>query len=919
MGSMATESSLRPRYRYRFGSVEFDESRFELRVAGLTVDVQRKPLDVLKYLLDHAGSIVTKEELLESLWSGMAPVDNVVGNAIAKLRAALGEENAKRIVTQPRIGYRLTGVVERHPIDRRPESASMLESGQRVPRRENFRLESVIAHTGANEVWLARHEHTRELRVYKFALRGDDHAQLKREVTLFRILSENLNDRDAFVTIIDWNLESPPYFLEYEFGGECLIHWAAAGHLSRTTESQRLEIFRRLVDAVASAHSVGVLHKDIKPGNILIAPENGGWKVRLTDFGVGGLVDKERLLHLGISGISLSAADSVKPSSVSGTQPYIAPEILRGQAATAQCDVFALGVILYQLLCGDLQKGLSPGWERDVGDALLREDIAAATDGDPALRIASAVELSDRIRRLEQRRTQRIASDAAAQKAVRDAAAVRLSRARRPWLVATFAALCAGLCAALLLSKRVFDAEQAQSRQFAVAQALNNFLTSNFIAVANPTETGRKDVTVVEAARSAASNIDTVFRNADPQIRGGLHASMQNAFAGLSDVGASVTEGQKALEALSAAQPADARQLALVRVGLAAMLAQSTRLDEAAAQLTAVQDLMRKDRLTDNIVAVQYLWARARLESFRMTLKDALEDYRRAWELAKGDSSLPPELRDQLQFSYADALKMTSHFAEAHAEATELLARQRARLGPQHPQPCYTSLLVASVAGYTNGNVDAALSTANQAAACLSQKLGPANIRTATAYRVLADLQFQSGHYADAAQDYEKLATSFASIVGADTLQTINARMNTAVAEQFAGHLVDAEAALSATLDSARTSLGWSAPTTQALRYHLADCRLDQRHTKEVIQLLDGLSAKTLNAAQIQEDWDGRLLYESGRLALLSRQYDKAIPALQQAAEIIAVKNPDGHISEASIRRLIAEAGQQHHAAGPFQ
>jgi len=877
----ATDGSSRPRCRYRFGSVEFDESRFELRVAGLTVDIQRKPLDVLKYLLDHAGSVVSKDELLDRLWSGTAPVENVVGNAIAKLRAALGEENAKRIVTQPRIGYRLTGAVERHPVDRRLDSRLRLEPGLRVPRRENFRLESVLTRSGAHETWLGRHEHTNELRVYKFALRGDDLGQLKREVTLFRILSENLVDREAFVAIIDWNLESPPCFLECEYRGENMNQWAAAGHLAHTDEAQRLEIFRHLVGAVASAHSVGVLHRDIKPGNILMAPDGNGWKVRLTDFGIGG------------------------------TQPYIAPEMLRGAAPTAQCDVFALGVILYQLLCGDLDKGLSPGWERDIGDALLREDIAAATDGDPALRIASAVEFADRSRRLEQRRTHRLESEAAAHKALRDAAAVRLSRARRPWLIATFAALCAGMCAALLLSKRVFDAQQALSRQYAVAQALNNFLTSNFIAIANPAETGRKDVTVVEAARNAAANIDTVFRNAEPQIRGALHASMQSAFAGLSDIDASIAEGRKALEALGAAPAIDARQLALVHIGLAALLAQSSKLDEAAEQLTAAEQLMQKGRLTDNGVVVRYLWARARLESFRMAPKDALEHYRRAWELAKSDLSLPPELRDQLQFSYADALKMTSHFAEAQSEATELLARQRARLGAQHPQPCYTSLLVASVQGYTNDSIDSALSTASQAAACLSDRLGPATIRTASAYRVLADLQFQAGHYADAALAYERLAGSFSDILGANTLQTINARMNAGVSQQFAGRLVDADTSLSAALNSARTVLGWSAPTTQALRYHLADCRLDQRQTKEVYQLLDGLTAETLNAAQIQQDWEGRLLYEAGRLALFTRQFDKAIPALQHAAEIIAIKNPDGRVSETSIRRLIAQAGRE--------
>jgi non-specific serine/threonine protein kinase len=255
---------------------------------------------------------------------------------------------------------------------------------------------------------------------------------------------------------------------------------------------------------------------------------------------------------------------------------------------------------------------------------------------------------------------------------------------------------------------------------------------------------------------------------------------------------------------------------------------------------------------------------------------------------------------------------MTSRFSEAQSQATELVARQRARLGAHHPQPCYTSALVASVEGYTGADMDSALATANQAAACLLDKLGPATIRTATAYRVLADLQFQAGHFTEAAQAYTQLATSFAGILGADSLQAINARMNAGVAQQFAGRLVDAEMTLRAALDSARTALGWSAPTTQTLRYHLADCRLDLHRTEEVDQLLEGLSAEKLNAAQIQEDWDGRLLYQTGRLALLDGQYDKALPALQRAAAIIAAKNPDGHVSEASIRRLIIEAGRPH-------
>src|SRR6202034_2292448 len=128
------------------------------------------------------------------------------------------------------VGYRLTGTVDRRQVDRRLESWLMLEQGQRIPRRENFCLESLLAQSGASEVWLARHEHTHEPRIYKFAQRGDDLTRLKREVTLFRILSENLENHAAFVAIIDWDLESPPYFLEHVYGWLNLNEWADAGH-----------------------------------------------------------------------------------------------------------------------------------------------------------------------------------------------------------------------------------------------------------------------------------------------------------------------------------------------------------------------------------------------------------------------------------------------------------------------------------------------------------------------------------------------------------------------------------------------------------------------------------------------------------------------------------------------------------------
>ena len=76
---------------------------------------------------------------------------------------------------------------------------------------------------------------------------------------------------------------------------------------------------------------------------------------------------------------------------------YVAPEVLAGQSPTAASDVYALGVLLYQLTVGDFRKPLAPGWETDIADPLIREDIASAACGDAARRMKTAAEFAERL------------------------------------------------------------------------------------------------------------------------------------------------------------------------------------------------------------------------------------------------------------------------------------------------------------------------------------------------------------------------------------------------------------------------------------------------------------------------------------------------------------------------------------------
>src|SRR5256885_1318692 len=92
---------------WRFGACEFDEASRELRMGGVAVDLESKPLEVLYHLLLHAGEVVTKEELFEAAWPGVSVVEGSLATAVSKLRRALGDGDPPIVLTVPRIGYRL--------------------------------------------------------------------------------------------------------------------------------------------------------------------------------------------------------------------------------------------------------------------------------------------------------------------------------------------------------------------------------------------------------------------------------------------------------------------------------------------------------------------------------------------------------------------------------------------------------------------------------------------------------------------------------------------------------------------------------------------------------------------------------------------------------------------------------------------
>lgn len=102
--------------------------------------------------------------------------------------------------------------------------------------------------------------------------------------------------------------------------------------------ARALAIVDQICAAIAEAHALGVVHRDLKPGNIFIERAGEKWAVKVIDFGIAKLLENEdRITHTGM---------------VIGTPAYISPEQARGEPVDARSDLYALGVVFYHLLAG---------------------------------------------------------------------------------------------------------------------------------------------------------------------------------------------------------------------------------------------------------------------------------------------------------------------------------------------------------------------------------------------------------------------------------------------------------------------------------------------------------------------------------------------------------------------------------------
>jgi eukaryotic-like serine/threonine-protein kinase len=888
---------------WKFADCELDEFRRELRVRGTAVEVESKPLEVLIQLLHHAGEVVTKDELLESVWPGTEVVDGSLATAVSKLRRAMGDEEQLTILTVPRVGYRLAVPVQSKAVPGGVWDDQGLKPGDTVPGREHWRLTKKMGPSGSSEVWLAENPKTHESRVFKFATDGVELKGLKREVTLARFLRESLGERQDFVRVLEWNFDTQPFFVESEYGGANLSEWAESqGGLGNIPRELRLSMLVEIAEAVAAAHDIGVLHKDLKPANVLVTAgteddsERGDgnavrWQIKVADFGSGALADPTRLGALGIT--NLGFTETVTPDSIlTGTLAYLAPEVLAGHSPTISSDVYALGVMLYQLIVGDFRKPLSPGWEAGIDDPLLREDIAEAACGDPALRLKSAAELVERLETLEARRVERSRVELAEQRAQVAERNLADSKARRPWIMVAVVVLLVGLGASLVLYRRAARQRDIANRQTEIAKAVNRFMANDLLGRSNPFQSGKAEESLLDAVKRASPGIDRQFAT-EPQVGAELHRAIAHALDMRTDYADARGEYEQAAALFVKSEGPLSEDAIIVELQRAAMEARSYQagsLESARKILAEQESIIAKLPEPRPDLLVWLYSARGMVALIANDAKSAKDNFQASFDKAATLPAIDENSRLALKQRLGFAEIRLGNGPEAERLFRELRDEYSRVDGPESGEVLRVRLNLAQAFMDERKNADAVDETTKIYPAFVA-KLGPDHELTMQVLATRAQCEGAIERYDDATRDDLELHRIAALKQGSASFFAIGSLTDASLAQCRGGHLAEGTVNARNAYESAHKAFGARAGLTGGTADTLAECLVEQNKLDEAAKLLDGIDPKSVAQLEGIADFEPTIQLARAEIAYRRGDYAEARKVIQTA--VPAFSRPD--------------------------
>lgn len=279
----------------------------------------------------------------------------------------------------------------------------MLQIGQKFGR---YRIEEEIGAGGMGVVYRAFDEKLQRELAIKVLIPGalDNEAARMRFRNEARILSR-LNHPSIQIIHDFETFEQHDFLISELVPGVSLDTRIRSGALP---ESEVADLACQLAEGLAAAHSAGVLHRDLKPGNLRVTPDG---RLKILDFGLA------RLSHEAVLTLSTTLTMADAPTGVAGTLPYISPEQLMGEEGDERSDIYSTGVTLFELATGRLP--FTDQLVPRLTNAILHQDppklrslvprlsseferiVLKCLEKNPDLRYQSARELATDLRRLQ--------------------------------------------------------------------------------------------------------------------------------------------------------------------------------------------------------------------------------------------------------------------------------------------------------------------------------------------------------------------------------------------------------------------------------------------------------------------------------------------------------------------------------------